>query len=550
MRDNSSAKIDLHVAELLKKQRRGAAADRPHLDFGFGLNGLAAALPPGTDILHFAFSDDVDGAKTSRSLSDETFSRLVADLEAEVGTRLGKRDAGSISVSIDLDSPISRSYLAAVAELASRHKAFVVVCAKSSENNSLISSQAASKLAASLRAFGLHRIDSRDVESPAGPLRTGAPLGLLSQALNTLDLASNSRRNIECLVWLCLSGSAKIAVADRSSKVQSPFLSILMRTQGTRPHTLIEALTCLMAQSDQDFELVLVGHKLSEKNEATVRQILEDFPDFFRSKVKFLQLDHGNRTTPLNVALSASEGEYFAILDDDDAPMAHWVETFKDMAEKAEGKVLRTTCVRQDVKTVVVNGVPRLRAIGPPQRAYPATFDYFEHLRSNQSPPMTLAFPRIVFSEFKYTFDETLTTTEDWDFLLRVMALWGVEASPKITSIYRWWPSDHSSRSEHSAEEWARNHRRIFDKIDDVNFVLPKGSARRIRFLMDSYSPEALDASKPHWMTWDVQAILKRGLKRKALIYRMKRILFFFNKRRALAYKVKGSRYRKLYKTF
>ena len=36
-----------------------------------------------------------------------------------------------------------------------------------------------------------------------------------------------------------------------------PFLSIITRTQGRRPHTLTEVLVCLTAQTDTDFELLL-----------------------------------------------------------------------------------------------------------------------------------------------------------------------------------------------------------------------------------------------------------------------------------------------------
>jgi hypothetical protein len=80
-----------------------------------------------------------------------------------------------------------------------------------------------------------------------------------------------------------------------------------------------------------------------------------------------------------------------------------------------------------------------------------------------------------------------LTTTEDWDYIMRVASLVGVASSEKITSIYRWWQRDESSRTVHSQEEWLRNHHRIQQKMDGALILYPSGTAARIRFLLDEY---------------------------------------------------------------
>ncbi|HSP54267.1 MAG TPA: PIG-L family deacetylase, partial [Dehalococcoidia bacterium] len=52
---------------------------------------------------------------------------------------------------------------------------------------------------------------------------------------------------------------------------QQVFLSIIMRTQGTRPQLLSEALGSLVGQTSHDFEVLLVAHDVAEANLAIVR---------------------------------------------------------------------------------------------------------------------------------------------------------------------------------------------------------------------------------------------------------------------------------------
>jgi GT2 family glycosyltransferase len=266
-----------------------------------------------------------------------------------------------------------------------------------------------------------------------------------------------------------------------------PFLSIVVRTQGRRPHTLVEALTALAGQTDTDFEVLVVGHRLPFDAQKVVERIIDDSPEWLRLKCRLLLVDAGNRTRPLNIGFAAARGHYIAILDDDDLPFGHWVEEFRGLADQMPGRMLRAVAVRQDVSNVTIDGKLGLRAIGTLEKIYPSDFDYLAHLRVNRSPPVSVAFPRGVFQDLGVTFDESLTTTEDWDYILRVAALVGVASSRQITSIYRWWHEDESSRSVHSQAEWARNHTRILQKTDDTPIVFPAGTASRIRFLLDQY---------------------------------------------------------------
>jgi glycosyltransferase involved in cell wall biosynthesis len=268
----------------------------------------------------------------------------------------------------------------------------------------------------------------------------------------------------------------------------SPFLTIITRTQGRRPHTLVEVLTCLAAQSDTDFEVLLLGHRLDADEHDLVLGMVDDCPKWLRSRIRFIAVEHGTRTRPLQLGFAAARGAYVAMLDDDDIVFAHWVERFRDLSRLEPGRVLRGNTVLQIVDTVVVQGVVGLRAEAAPELRYPRTFNFFEHILENHSPPMTLAFPRQRIAFEGIRFDETLTTTEDWDFFMRCAAVAGVANGAGITSVYRWWNKGESSRTVHRKSEWQENHYRIWKNWDAACFRLPPGGMRELVNILQEHA--------------------------------------------------------------
>lgn len=268
----------------------------------------------------------------------------------------------------------------------------------------------------------------------------------------------------------------------------APFLSVITRTQGKRPHTLAEVLTCLAAQTDTDFELLVIGHRLDQAGRAAVDQVIADAPHWLAAKIRLILVEDGTRTRPLNAGLRAARGDYIAVLDDDDAVFAHWVETFHGLARASPGRMLRALTARQTVDTVMVQGALGLRAEGPPERLYPARFNFFDHVLENRSPTLSLAFPRAVIAAHGIGFDESLTTTEDWDFMMRVACAAGVAEVPEVTSIYRWWKTGESSRTLHDDAEWRANHQRIWDNWNAAPFPLPAGMLAELTKLLQEHA--------------------------------------------------------------
>lgn len=270
---------------------------------------------------------------------------------------------------------------------------------------------------------------------------------------------------------------------DRGST--RPFLSVVTRTQGARLHCLTEVLTCLAGQTSTDFEVLVVGHRLDDQATDAVQQVIDEAPRWLRDQVRLLHVDRGERAAPLNEGFAAAKGWYIAILDDDDLPFAHWVQTFGELAQEAPGRVLRTVALRQDFVECTVLDERAPRAAGPLEDPYPAEFDFVDHLRQNFTPNTAIAFPRGAFHHLGIRFDETLTTTEDWDFIMRTVAVCGVASRPEITCLYRWWVHGaSSSRTHHSPDEWVHNFEEIVRRMDERPVLFPPGSTRRIRTLL------------------------------------------------------------------
>lgn len=269
---------------------------------------------------------------------------------------------------------------------------------------------------------------------------------------------------------------------DPSKRADRPFLSIVMRTCAFETYPLKDILNCLSGQSDLDFEIILIGHKLDQARQIEVEKIIEMQPAYLSQKIRFLQLDVGNRTAPLNLGYRQAKGRYIVTLDDDDLVFGHYVETFRALAAQSAGKLLRVRCASQRSRPSSVDGgVEAAISSGPILPEYPARFDLIDHLGDNYTPCMSVAYPRELIHAFDMSFDETLTTAEDYDFMMRAYFLCGISESEEITCVYRRWQKRTNSAIQHKPEEWLNNRRRIFEKHDTLSVLLPAGALGEIR---------------------------------------------------------------------
>ena len=278
-----------------------------------------------------------------------------------------------------------------------------------------------------------------------------------------------------------------VGVIENKTEERRPFLSVITRTQGRRPEALRETLLGLLAQTDEDFEVLVIGHKLNESQEQLVKEIIEETPSSLQNKIRFIPLNRGNRTAPINEGFRNAKGKYAIILDDDDVVCDNWVEEFKKQYKKTPGAVLHAYAIAQDWMTIDSDSENEaLRACGSPMSIYCKSFNWLTELYNNACPPVGLAFPLYPFKRWGIEFDETLDTTEDWDYLMRVGFLCGVEDIKTPTCIYRLWVNAESSHTVHSEELWKENHRKILKKFEEIPIVFPKGYSNKINVFIQS----------------------------------------------------------------
>jgi len=506
-----------HALDLLARHRSRAPAGGIHLDIGCGYGRIAEPLVVTLGLKYVGCDADPAGLRSLRERGFETHQVLLGS-EEETYTALLKCIDGRPLVSVTiLDTlehlPDTSATMRALRRL-SQGGALVVLSAPNIAHFDIgaklllgrlditdvgildhthMQTFSASVLDRELRAAGLYPFDTFDTRVAIADQHFPADHSLLTESTEIGGLLRSLRRSVDAehadvlqLIRICTSGpvSSDLPYVKAYVAENRPFLTAVVRTQGRRIHTLRETLVCLNGQTDRDIEILVVGHRLEPAAIKAVERVLDDQPEEMGLRTRFIRVDDGNRVRPLNVGFAEARGRYIAILDDDDIPMGNWVETFRAMDRRAPGRLLRTACVCQAVRSVTVQGMEGLRAEGSPEISYAKHFDLLDHLRQNQSPPISLAFPRGAFHDLGIRFDETMTTTEDWDYMLRVALLLGVESSTERTGVYRWWMEGDCSRTDHPKSEWDRNYQAIMRKMDSSPLLLPAGSAARLRELM------------------------------------------------------------------
>lgn len=289
-----------------------------------------------------------------------------------------------------------------------------------------------------------------------------------------------------------LESSSVMSPTFELSPRGTPFLSVVLRTQGLRIEQFKDALLCLSAQTSDDFEVIVVLHDPTGAFYSSVAKIIASFDNIFSSRIRLLHIQGGNRSSPLNLGLGEAKGRYVSFFDDDDYLFAHWVESFKVDEKIGQGKILRAQCVVMDsgLEEWPENKIGT-RSLSWPTIQYPQNFSFVDHLVVNKSPFMSLAFPMQTVKTFSMKFNEELLVCEDWDFLLRVAHKVSVHNIPKVTSIYRRWENNvNTSYSLHGISDWQSAERQIREYWNSKSVIIPPGSVER---LMELSQAEALE---------------------------------------------------------
>jgi len=251
--------------------------------------------------------------------------------------------------------------------------------------------------------------------------------------------------------------------------------AVIVRTQGTRPQSLNEALDSLAAQNLPAAEVIVVVHGPRDRVDAVTESIGDRLP----GRLHIVGIEGGGRAVPLNAGIDAlsDESDYLCFLDDDDLVMPNWLDAFAAAIAERPGAIVRA--VTQSQAWAADGGTEPLRATGEIELPFPDRFDLLAHMSVNLTPICSLAYPRRVVDEFGLRFSDDLPVLEDWDFLMHAAMAVGVVSITDQTSLYRRLDSGNADTAESTAT-WERAHALVIDRLSSRPVLLPAGDARRL----------------------------------------------------------------------
>ncbi len=214
----------------------------------------------------------------------------------------------------------------------------------------------------------------------------------------------------------------------------SPFMSFLIPTAPGGSASLDETLLSLAAQTDTDFEAIVLADLPADDLEA-VRRSLAEHPATLRDRVRLVPA-MGTPAEVLDAGLGAARGSYVS-LSHDVTWLGHWVEVARAKAGELPGRCVRGLVLEQEVATVHVGGVTGLRATGRPVPAGGPSFSVAEHVAAPRASTYAHAFPRSLSSDLGLGFDTSHGTAAVRRHLLRAVELAGVVEVGDIVAIHQ-----------------------------------------------------------------------------------------------------------------
>ncbi len=215
---------------------------------------------------------------------------------------------------------------------------------------------------------------------------------------------------------------SKVCEPIISLKSSAPLVSVIVPTHN-RPDMLKEALESILAQTFQDFEIIVVNDGGPDILEMLKR---------LAPKIAYLRHEKSQHLSAArNTGLAAARGTYIAYLDDDDVFYAQHLECLVGAIKSSGEKVVYSDAnvVRQSKsggRYVVVDRQP----------ASARDWSFAQMLVSNFIPNLCILHEKACL-DATGLFDPSLLTHEDWDLWIRLSLHFDFVHLKEITCEYR-----------------------------------------------------------------------------------------------------------------
>lgn len=199
-----------------------------------------------------------------------------------------------------------------------------------------------------------------------------------------------------------------------------PFLSVVLVANDTSDTMLSDALVSFDAQSDTDFELIVVVSTSLGIDGVRVEELLGEFSSGLAARSEVVvetsdSLGQGARTDALRAGLAQARGRYVTVLDATSVVFAHFVETFALLSQASPAAVLRARAVAQPLRALTwPDGSRGYEPTGGAALASASRFSALEHLMSSvtASPSGSYALRRDYVDELGLHDDEVTLLVE------------------------------------------------------------------------------------------------------------------------------------------
>lgn len=183
----------------------------------------------------------------------------------------------------------------------------------------------------------------------------------------------------------------------------TPFFSVIVPVFN-RASVLGASLRSVLAQTCQDFEIIVIDDGSSDNPRAVVESLNDP-------RIRFIRQENQGGGTARNTGINAAQGRFIAPLDSDDLFLPHHLESMKTLLDGTQNVVgyARILVDRGDGRTMLKPP----RAIGPDE-------DMGEYTLCERGfvPTITTVVPREMAQRVRY--HPKLRAAEDVDFAIRL----------------------------------------------------------------------------------------------------------------------------------
>jgi hypothetical protein len=197
-------------------------------------------------------------------------------------------------------------------------------------------------------------------------------------------------------------------------------VSLIMTAWQPREDWFRSAVKSALAQRGCDVELVLVDDGSPEP----VAALLESFED---PRLRLVRVEHGGLYRARNEGIALARGDYLRFIDADDVIDPDSTARLVELAGDADDVIPYGTTIRCDSE---------LRPIGEISSSLQGNVLIDCLLSRFTVRHLSMLFPRGVV-ELAGPYDVTLSTSGDWDFVLRTLEHATVRGAPIVATYYR-----------------------------------------------------------------------------------------------------------------